>query len=383
MGNILVIAIVFIGFSMSMSWVVGHKERTALSEKLEEATVQKKSAEEELVTVEKSLKKELVRAKGLQEELQSKIAEQDKLQEALLKREKELKSTGEDVERLTKMAHIDEDEAKVVAIEEAKKRVETEEQLRKETEARKEAEKRRLQAELDRVRAEERLFQKAEDLAVVKAEYRMLENLRDEDRLEYAKMRQQVEEGKGDDTARMRVKAEDELDAQLAVLKEREAALMVELEAAFLAKEEVEYRLEKEELLRLEAEGKITKLELESELERAAQKQMQAFSEKEIFGYEGLGEAKTGEGWWTEEVIRYRVKKGDYLVKIAAQDFIYGNANLWVVIYKYNLHKTKNPNLIYPGQLLLIPKIISKQEIRRLIRNYYREEKQQEGGNTG
>jgi hypothetical protein len=61
MGNILVIAIVFIGFSMSMSWVVGHKERTALSEKLEETEVEKKSVEEELMKVEKILKRRSLR----------------------------------------------------------------------------------------------------------------------------------------------------------------------------------------------------------------------------------------------------------------------------------------------------------------------------------
>jgi nucleoid-associated protein YgaU len=300
------------------------------------------------------------------------------VEETLLKREAQLKSTGEDVERITKMAHVDEEEAKEIAIEEAKKRAETEKQLKKEVEARKEAESRRLQAELDRVRAEEQLFQKAEELAVVKAESRMLENLRDEDRLEYAKLRQKVEDGKGDDAARMRVRAEDELDAQLATLKEREVALTVELKEAFLAKEETEYRLEREELLGLEAEGKITKIEREAALEKAALKHAKPFSEEEIFLYATLDEPRTGDGWWTEEVIRYRVKEGDTLSNIAAQDFVYGNGNLWVVVYKYNLNKTENPHLIYPGQLLLIPKMISKKEIRKLIRKYYRRENNME-----
>jgi nucleoid-associated protein YgaU len=378
MGNILVIAIVFIGFSMSMSWVVGQKERTALSEKLEETEVEKKSVEEELAKVEKNLEKEIVKVKEVKEALQSEKEEKAKVEETLLKREAQLKSTGEDVERITKMAHVDEEEAKEIAIEEAKKRAETEKQLKKEVEARKEAESRRLQAELDRVRAEEQLFQKAEELAVVKAESRMLENLRDEDRLEYAKLRQKVEDGKGDDAARMRVRAEDELDAQLATLKEREVALTVELKEAFLAKEETEYRLEREELLGLEAEGKITKIEREAALEKAALKHAKPFSEEEIFRYATLDEPRTGDGWWTEEVIRYRVKEGDTLSNIAAQDFVYGNGNLWVVVYKYNLNKTENPHLIYPGQLLLIPKMISKKEIRKLIRKYYRRENNME-----
>jgi nucleoid-associated protein YgaU len=335
-----------------MSWVVGHKERTALSEKLEETEVEKKSVEEELAKVEKNLEKEIVKVKKVKEELLSEKEEKAKVEEALLQ-------TDEDVKRLAKIAHIDEDEAKEVAIEEA----------------RRETENRWLKAELDRARAEERFFQKAEEVAVVKAEYRMLENLRDEDRLEYTKMRQMVAEGRGDDAASMRVRAEDALDAQLAILKEREAALMVELKVAFQEKEEVEYRLKKEELLRQVAEGKITELEMEAALQKEKEKGATVFPAEKIFSYGLLNEQRTGEVWWTEEVIRYIVKEGDSLSNIAAQDFVYGNGNLWVVVYKYNLNKTENPHLIYPGQLLLIPKMINKQEIRKLIRQNYRREK--------
>jgi nucleoid-associated protein YgaU len=352
MGNILVIAIVFIGFSMSMSWVVGHKERTALSEKLEETEVEKKSVEEELEKVEKNLEKEIVKVKEVKEELKSEKAESAKVEETLLQ-------TDEDVKRLAKIARIDEDGAKEVAIEQA----------------RRETENRWLMAELDRARAEERFFQKAEDVAVVKAEYRMLENLRDEDRLEYTKMRQMVEEGRGDDAVSMRVRAEDALDAQLATLKEREVALMIPLKVAFQEKEEVEYRLKKEELLRQVAEGKITELEMEASLQKEKEKGATVFDVEKIFSYDLLNEQRKDKVWWTEEVIRYIVKEGDSLSSIAAQDFVYGDGNLWVVVYKYNLDKTDNPHLIYPGQLLLIPKMINKQEIRKLIRQNYRREK--------
>ena len=87
--------------------------------------------------------------------------------------------------------------------------------------------------------------------------------------------------------------------------------------------------------------------------------------------------------WWSEEVIRYIVKEGDSLSSIAAQDFVYGDGNLWVVVYKYNLDKTDNPHLIYPGQLLLIPKMINKQEIRKLIRQNYRREQNLEVETAG
>ena len=126
MSSVLIIAVVFITVSMSMSWVVGHKERETLSEKLEETEVNKKSVEDELAKTRKNLEDEIVRVRKAKEELQKELAEKAKAEEALLQTEKKLEATGEDVKRLTKMAHIDEEEAKEVAIEEAKKRAERE-----------------------------------------------------------------------------------------------------------------------------------------------------------------------------------------------------------------------------------------------------------------
>jgi len=49
----------------------------------------------------------------------------------------------------------------------------------------------------------------------------------------------------------------------------------------------------------------------------------------------------------------YTVKKGDYLSKIAKE--VYGNANKYNVIFEANKPMLKNPDLIYPGQVLVIP----------------------------
>ena len=49
----------------------------------------------------------------------------------------------------------------------------------------------------------------------------------------------------------------------------------------------------------------------------------------------------------------YTVKRGDCLWKIAAA--IYGDPHRWREIYQANTDKIKNPNLIYPGQQLVIP----------------------------
>jgi nucleoid-associated protein YgaU len=49
----------------------------------------------------------------------------------------------------------------------------------------------------------------------------------------------------------------------------------------------------------------------------------------------------------------YTVKKGDYLSKISKE--VYGNANKYNIIFEANKPMLKDPNLIYPGQVLIIP----------------------------
>ncbi len=49
----------------------------------------------------------------------------------------------------------------------------------------------------------------------------------------------------------------------------------------------------------------------------------------------------------------YTVAPGDSLSKIAQHQ--YGNAGLWQKIYEANKDTIKNPDLIHPGQQLIIP----------------------------
>lgn len=49
----------------------------------------------------------------------------------------------------------------------------------------------------------------------------------------------------------------------------------------------------------------------------------------------------------------YTVKKGDCLWNIAKQ--FYGNGSAYTKIYDANTNKIANPNLIYPGQIFVIP----------------------------
>ncbi len=51
----------------------------------------------------------------------------------------------------------------------------------------------------------------------------------------------------------------------------------------------------------------------------------------------------------------YTVVKGDSLSKIAQH--VYGKASLWEKIYEENRDHIKDPDLIFPGQVLRLPEI--------------------------
>jgi nucleoid-associated protein YgaU len=51
----------------------------------------------------------------------------------------------------------------------------------------------------------------------------------------------------------------------------------------------------------------------------------------------------------------YTVVAGDSLSRIAKRR--YGKGSMWKLIYEANRDKIENPDLIYPGQVLRIPKV--------------------------
>ena len=53
---------------------------------------------------------------------------------------------------------------------------------------------------------------------------------------------------------------------------------------------------------------------------------------------------------------RHVVLKGECLWYIAGYEHIYGDPLKWPLIYKANRNKIKDPDLIYPGQVFVIPR---------------------------
>jgi len=59
---------------------------------------------------------------------------------------------------------------------------------------------------------------------------------------------------------------------------------------------------------------------------------------------------------------KYTVVRGDYLWKIAKKDDIYGNAYQWIRIYTVNKDQIKDPDLIYPDQIFNIARGVGRDE---------------------
>jgi nucleoid-associated protein YgaU len=58
----------------------------------------------------------------------------------------------------------------------------------------------------------------------------------------------------------------------------------------------------------------------------------------------------------------YTVARGDYLWKIASKPDIYGDAYAWMRIYTSNTDQIKDPDLIFPKQVFLIPRSVGANE---------------------
>lgn len=61
--------------------------------------------------------------------------------------------------------------------------------------------------------------------------------------------------------------------------------------------------------------------------------------------------------------LHHTVKRGESLPQIAAQPDVYGDAALWPLLYRANRDQIRDPGRIWPGQVLRIPRNISRDDL--------------------
>ena len=62
-------------------------------------------------------------------------------------------------------------------------------------------------------------------------------------------------------------------------------------------------------------------------------------------------------------VSSYTVKRGESLPLIASQPEVYGDRNLWPLLYRANRDQISDPRHIWPGQVLRIPRTLGRDDI--------------------
>lgn len=106
--------------------------------------------------------------------------------------------------------------------------------------------------------------------------------------------------------------------------------------------------------LKTARESKQAALAKQVETERAKAAQAKAAQAK-------VAPAKVAQAGAPNGVKQYQVKRKpkspESLSKIASYDFVYGDASQWPRLYIANKDKLKNPDIIYPGQVIEIPSI--------------------------
>lgn len=122
-----------------------------------------------------------------------------------------------------------------------------------------------------------------------------------------------------------------------------------------IAQEKITEKQAQEELIAVrekltQAEAKIKELEGRVEALKAEIASLETKRDELMKKIEELKQA-----WKICQYGRYKVIEGDWLSKIAGMPTIYQDGKKWPSIYEVNKDKIKDPNLIYPNWVLLIP----------------------------
>lgn len=147
---------------------------------------------------------------------------------------------------------------------------------------------------------------------------------------------------------------------------------LVILKAGILEKQYNQELIRREEVARQLAAKKLQE-ERELEEKRVALEKEKAVEQARILELQQRKEAEQAEAKKRAErqkvereiqlVARHTVKRGETLPQIAALQEVYGDSSLWPLIYKANRDQISDPAVLWPGQVLRIPRNFERGEL--------------------
>ena len=105
---------------------------------------------------------------------------------------------------------------------------------------------------------------------------------------------------------------------------------------------------------------------LELERERAEEAAKAALMAKKIEAERAEARRRAERARAEKEVlpaVTHTVKRGETLPQIAALAEVYGDSSLWPLLYKANRDQISNPTVLWPGQVLRIPRNLDRNDL--------------------
>jgi nucleoid-associated protein YgaU len=117
----------------------------------------------------------------------------------------------------------------------------------------------------------------------------------------------------------------------------------------------------REEAARLLLEARIkadAELELQKQLAEQAKAEEQARELQRLRAVEANRRKNEKQKQEREQQLslKHTVKRGETLPQIASQADVYGDASLWPLLYRANRDQISDPSVLWPGQVLRIPR---------------------------
>jgi len=140
---------------------------------------------------------------------------------------------------------------------------------------------------------------------------------------------------------------------------------LLTLQKGALMKDELlRYRQRQEEAQRRKAAAEAARAEEERLLLQAAEAEARLREQEQIAAEaaERAEAAKKLAPALQPQVLRYTVRRGETPPQIAARTEIYNDSSLWPLIYRANRDQIRDPKQLWPGQILKVPRNVTRDE---------------------